>query len=481
MSKHTSSPNIVVIKTDQQRTDTIAAQGNDHMITPNLDRLSNESVNFTNAFCCGATCISSRAAFYTGLYPHNSECYSFDKWSHHRSWLHEIRDAGYQTAAIGKVHHNPKDAMMAYDERVYVENFPEMKGGHDDYANYLKAEGQENYCKVLTQDGKWWEKCASNVFPLEEKYHPDNYVGRMAKRWIDDYEGDSPFYLHIGFQGPHDPFAPSSRFLEMYEDREIPSHHIDEKGLDYRPTYYRKRKAKGGWESREREAREGHNRWIKPPAHGASGLDLSDKTEEDIRRMRRHYYAQMTQIDEQIGEILASLEEKGLLENTIILFTSDHGENLGDHGLAYKWVMTEQVVNIPMLVRLAGAQRGGTMDNNLFTHMDVGPTLLDALGLDIPQALDGQSNWQRLVNGDSSEAPERVYCEDNHLTMVRSMNRKLIMYTGEDDEEYFNLKVDPWEENNLVNEPAYQEELQQMKMEACEWLMASRYQYTRHN
>ncbi|MFW5738693.1 MAG: sulfatase-like hydrolase/transferase, partial [Spirochaetota bacterium] len=99
--------NVVVITTDQQRADTIAAHGNPHMITPSLDRLAAEGVSFSQAFACGATCVASRAAFYTGMYAHNTGCYSFDEWAHNRTWVHELLDAGWRTAAIGKVHHGP--------------------------------------------------------------------------------------------------------------------------------------------------------------------------------------------------------------------------------------------------------------------------------------------------------------------------------------------------------------------------------------
>ena len=462
----TNPTNVVVIKTDQQRADTIAAHGNEHMITPNLDRLTRESVNFTNAFCCGATCISSRAAFYTGQYPHNTGCYSFDEWGHNRSWMHEIQEAGYQTAALGKVHHSPHDAMMGFDDRLFVENFPIMEGHFDDYANYLKAEGKESGCKLMTQDGDWMDKCTSDVFPMEEKYHVDQYVGRMAARWINDYKDGTPFYLHIGFQGPHDPFDPPQRFLDMYEDREVPLPHRDEGGLDSRPPQYKRLME---------SARLSADGFSKPPAHGTWATDLSNKTEDDLRRMRRHYYAEITQIDEQVGHILDALEAKGLLNNTLIIFTSDHGDNLGDHGLMYKWLMTEQALNIPMMVRLPGGDRGGTVDEKLFTQMDIGPTVLSALGLEIPQRLDGHSNWRRLTEGASEEVPERVYCEDNYLTMVRSENRKLILYAGQEFEEYFDLENDPWEEQNLVGQEEWENEILKLKAEVLDRLMVSRY------
>lgn len=457
--------NVVVIKSDQQRADTIAALGNPHMITPNLDRLVREGVSFPNAYCCGATCVASRGAFYTGQFPHNTGCYAFDEWAHNRSWVSDIQDAGYYTAAMGKVHHVPETDMMGFNERVYTENFPNMNASHDDYANYLKAEGQESPCKLLTQDGTWMEKCTSDVFPLDEKYHVDQYVGRMATRWINDYERDEPFFLHVGFQGPHDPYDPPKRFLDMYEGRDVPLPHFDEQGLDARPPQY----------ARFMEASRNPGRFSTAPPYGVWATDLQDKDEEDLKRMRRHYYAKITGIDEQVGKILDALEENGLLENTLILFTSDHGDNLGDHEMIYKWLMTEQALNVPMIGRLPGGRRAGTVDEDLFTQMDVGPTVLTALGLDVPSRLDGKSNWKRMTEGDQSEAPERVYCEDNYLTMVRSRDRKLIYYAGQEHEEYFNMEVDPWEEHNLAHDPDHKLELLELKAEMLEWLTVSRY------
>lgn len=191
--------------------------------------------------------------------------------------------------------------------------------------------------------------------------------------------------------------------------------------------------------------------------------------------MRRHYYAKITGIDHQVGKILDALEAQGLMDNTLILFTSDHGDNLGDHEMIYKWLMTEQALHVPMLARLPGGVRGGAVDDDLFTQMDIGPTILTALGLEVPQRLDGRSNWKRLANGDAGEAPERVYCEDNYLTMVRSNDRKLIYYAGQEHEEYFDLSTDPWEEHNLAADPDFAQEILQTKADMLDWLTVSRY------
>jgi arylsulfatase A-like enzyme len=460
-----SPMNIVVITTDQQRADAVGAWGYDHMITPNMDRLVNEGISLTRTYVAGNTCVSSRAAFYTGQFAHNTGCYGFQEWSHNRSWVEDIRDAGYYTAAMGKVHHNPPTAMMGYHERLYTENFPNLEKSYDDYANYLKAEGQPSPMKLLTQGGDWMSKLASDVFPLEEKYHVDQFVGRMATRWIQEYDKDQPFFLHIGFQGPHDPFDPPQRFLDMYKGRDVPLPRFDVGGLEARPPQY----------ARFMEACRNPLMFDQGPAFGVWAVDLTGMDDEAFRRMRRHYYAKITGIDYQVGKILDMLDQKGLMENTLIIFTSDHGENLGDHELMYKWLMTEQSVHVPMMVRLPGGKRAGTVDDGLFTQIDVGPTILTALGLKVPQRLDGSSNWKRITENDRSEVPKMVFCEDNYLTMVRTKDRKLIYYAGQEEEEYFDMEEDPWEEHNLVNDPAYTQEILELKAEMLEWLTVSRY------
>ncbi len=464
--------NIVVIMTDQQRADTIATHGNPHMITPHLDQLAAEGISFANAFACGATCVASRAAFYTGQYAHNTGCYSFDRWAHNRTWVHELAEEGYHTAAIGKVHHTPSSNPMAFHDRIHAENFPDMTDWNDDYANYLKSGGHPSGCKLLTQDGHWLEKFVSDRFPLPEEYHEDQFVGRMAERWINDYADTKPFYLHIGFQGPHDPFDPPERFVEMYRDRNVPLPRRDRGGLASRPPQY----------ARHMESVRSNTDWSRGPSHAGWTVDLSAATDDDYRRMRRHYYALITQIDEQVGRIMDALRQRGMLRDTLVVFSSDHGDNLGDHELMYKWLMTDQSVRVPMIVRLPDSDdgtppsgRSGVTDNSLFSQIDVGPTVLQAAGIDTPDRLDGTSALNRILAGDTSTAPEAVVCEDNYLLMWRTATRKYIHYAGQEHAEYFDLTSDPFEEENLASSAAHESELAQIKAELLDWLLVSRY------
>ncbi len=458
-------PSIVVIKTDQQRFDTIRAHGYEHVVTPNLDRLTGEGISFSKAFCCGATCISSRAAFYTGMFAHNTGVFHFDPWSHLRTWLHDLRDAGYHVAEVGKVHHAPIDAPMAYHERVCAENFPSMQHW-DDYSNFLKASGKENPCKLLVEGADPETYQGFRPFPLEEQYHVDSFVGRMSVRWLEDYRRNKPFFLHVGFVGPHDPYDPPQRFLDMYADRDIPAPIVSGDEFETKPGQYAR-------------FMEWHNERLPnfdgSPAHGSNRLCLADMSPDEVLDMRRHYYAKITQIDEQVGRIMDCLEERGLLDNTLVIFTSDHGDNLGDHQMIWKWLMTEQTTRVPMIVRLPGGKRGGTRDDRLFTQMDIGPTLLEFAGVDIPAYLDGKSNLSRLTDGDERSIPDMVFCQDNYLTMVRTEDRRLIHYAGQPYGELYDMETDPGECVNLWDSDEEREERDRIRLEYLEWRATSSY------
>ncbi len=454
--------NVVIIKTDQQRSDTINFLGDKFMITPNIDKLAARSVVFSNAFCCGATCVVSRAAFYTGRFPINTGVYTFQNWADQPSWLDDFKKSGYYLAAIGKNHHMPFDAPMAFDERMIIENFP-LDEPFDDFSNYLKANNQPHPLKLLTADGKWMEKCGSDVYPLDEKYYVDTFVGDYAVNWIDKFDKTEPFFLHIGFQGPHDPFTVPERFLDMYDDIDVPEPVDADGGTNKPPQYERFR----------RTIAEPTQGFDKPPIYGSSYIDLKDKTPKDITRMRKHYYAKITAIDEQIGRIMDALEAKGLVDNTIIMFTSDHGDNLGDHNLVYKWLMTDQTVKVPMMMALPKKLKREAVDDRLFTQIDVGPTLLDLCRIKPTVKLDGCSNKDRVLTGSGENVPEEVFCFKNYLTMIRTNTEKLINYANQPYGEFYDLMKDPDETTNLYD--AQTNDVNRLKGRLFDWFSASRF------
>lgn len=456
MSDKTTQPNIVLIMTDQQRFDTIREMGHGHMITPNLDKLVREGRGFTHCFAAGATCVVARAAMFTGMYAHNTGVFGFNKWAHHRSWVSDLQDAGYHTVNIGKMHVMPFFEQQAFDERIVVENpttnFAASGGPDDAWGDHLTANDAERPFDRHRKDPAWYQKHQGVAWEMEEHLHPDVFVGDKALDFIQGFEGGKPLFLQVGFTGPHEPYDPLPRHLALYDDIPVPQAIFRENELGEKPPQHRV-----------------HGEFNAITDH-ESTIDLSAATGDEISRMRRHYYANVTTIDEKIGEILDALEQQGLLENTVLIFTSDHGDMLGDHRLPYKWLMYEPIVRVPLIVCGVPTEQLPETDA-LISQMDIGPTLLKLAGCEIPRFLEGRPD---LGLGNAEEA---VFAEDNYLTMVRTRTHKYVHYTFDEAEgELYDLRSDPAELVNLFHDPDQAAVVTEMRLTLLNWLSRSTYQ-----
>ena len=456
-------PNIVLIMTDQQRFDTIGAWGCDYMTTPALDRLAGEGLSFRRAFCPGATCVASRAAIFTGMYPHNTGVYSFDHWADHRNWVQDLNDAGYHCVNMGKMHFSPRDVCGGFHERVIVENptskHLDLGGADDDWGRFLRIHDQQRPNDRNKTDSAWLGKYQGVPWHLEERFHSDVFIGDSALSWIRDYRGRGPFFLQVGFTGPHEPWDPLPRHLDLYQGREMPPRIFREGELEDKPPQHMAHK--------EMHATTEHE----------SVIDMYSPSEEDIARMRRHYYAKITTVDEQLGQIVEALEGRGLLENSLLIFCSDHGELLGDHTLAYKWLMYDPIVHIPLIVRDSRHEdSAGQEVQDLVSLMDLGPTILVAAGIEAPSYLEGRSLMPYLEGTDASVAPrEWVFCEDNYQVMMRGERYKLVYYIGQEAGELYDLERDPHELWNLWDSSEYMELKDQLLAYLLRWLASSTY------
>lgn len=451
-------PNILFIMTDQQRFDTIGAWGYDHMITPNMDRLARSSVSFRQAYCPGATCMASRAATFTGMYGHNTGVYSFHPWANQRLWVEDLADAGYRCVNMGKMHVGPRDAPAGFHERVIVENptnLTHAQGGvDDDWGRYLQWHGEERPNGRNKSEPDWLQKFQGVPWHLDEHLHSDCFIGMAAEAWIDHYRGPEPFFLQVGFTGPHEPWDPLPRHLDLYADRELPPAVWREGELDEKPPQQAAQQA------------------FHASTWHESQIQIGGASPEEIDHMRRHYYAKITTVDEQIGRVLEALERRGWLEDALIVFCSDHGELLGDHRLAYKWLMYDPVVHIPLMIRPPGGLEATTED--LVSLIDLGPTLLEAAQIAQPTYLEGRSLMPYLTQ-DEIEAREYVFCEDNYQIMMRSSVHKLVYYIGQEMGELYDLKTDPNELDNLWNRAEAQELKQTLLNQLLAWLATSNY------
>ena len=453
-------PHIILIVTDQQRFDTVGAWGNDHMVTPHQDRLVREGVSFRQTYCPGATCIASRAAIFTGMYPHTTGVYSFDRWGDHRNWVQDLSDNGYWCANIGKMHFSPRDIDGGFHERVVVENPTNRDlytlGKDDDWGRYLAFHGHERPNGRQHSDPDWLKRFQGVPWHYEEHLHSDVFIGNTAVSWIRNHKGDKPVFLEVGFTGPHEPWDPLPRHLDLYEDRPLPPRVMREGELDDKPPQH----------LAHQEA------FVN--AGGEARIDLRDASDADIEHMRRHYYAKITTVDEMLGKVLDALEERGWMENSLLIFCSDHGELLGDHGLPYKWLMYDPIVHVPMVIRHPGSVDNPTEVTDLVSLMDLGPTILSTAGIDVPTYFEGRSLVPYL-EGEAVSPRDFVFCEDNYQIMMRSPTHKMVYYIGQEAGELYDLEADPDELWNRWDAEEYGDVKRRMQQQLLEWLATSNY------
>ncbi len=231
-------PNIVLIITDQQRFDSIAASGFPYMDTPNLDRFAHEGVSFTNNFVTAPTCAPARASLFTGYYPHTTGIYrNADIWRH--SWVEALADSGYHCVNIRKMHTYPLETPLGFHERFVVENKDRYLEGRyffDRWDLFLQAQGLVKQQRELYRKlPDYRERAGAFEWKLPEHTHSDFFVGDLATWWIKNKPDKQPFFLEIGFPGPHPPYDPVPRYIEPYLDRDFPLPEVSQKELDAQP------------------------------------------------------------------------------------------------------------------------------------------------------------------------------------------------------------------------------------------------------
>jgi arylsulfatase A-like enzyme len=432
--------------------------GDGSMITPTLDRLASEGVRFSRVSCQGPLCMPARASFMTERYVRDHGVYT--NWAEIASdsptYVWCLREAGYHTTLLGKAHLYRDEAVDAshIDDlagRLMALGFSEVHETGDKflgkiptrYTDYLSERGLLDAYKKHVADRSYqgenedgqnatkrvpmWD---STPMPVPLDAYVDTWHGMEAVAWIERYDRPEPFFLFVGFPGPHDPWDAPREAVDLYRDTDISM-----------PT------------TTSRPTVEGTGRY------GAllnSFLWLSDSdtmTSDSIRAMRRAYAADVTIIDEAVGAILGALEAKDLLDSTWVIYTSDHGEMAGSHGLMSKCVLYDGAVRVPLLVRPPGACVPRVVDS-LVEHVDVPATLRDIAGApDLPES-EGRS-LSSYAAGDSDLPPRKVLVSENWgFASFETNDYKLIV--DEDAQvpcQLFNLKDDPNEDSDLLPDP----------------------------
>ena len=460
-------PNIVLIITDQQRYDTISALGFDHLHTPNLDRLVREGVSFSNCFVNAPSCGPARCAFFTGCYPHTTGMLRNEQpWS--QTWVPSLAQAGYFTSSIGKMHFTPFDARGQFDYRFNVENKQRSRvtGSYrDEWDKALAARGMDKYHQKDLQVRDDFD-IALGAFPWEKDpdMHPDNFLGGSAVDWIRSYDSDQPLFLEIGFPGPHPPYDPTPDWIELYADTQFPLVELNEAERISQPPVFR-------------DMADHQNR-----VAGDSTRMLPNPTESQRQHQRRLYMANVSLIDAQIGAIRAALDEKGLLDNTVIIFTSDHGDTLTDHFSSQKWTMYDSVTRVPAIVWAPERFAGGRTIDAQIEWFDLAATILELGGVEFPDPFEAESLVSAL-DGAEFAGREYVFSEmgrwdlvgltTDYMTMVRSADWKLVHFIDQPHGQLFNLQADPDELVNLWDDSDYVDRRASLAEVMTEWLLRS--------
>ncbi|MAG94289.1 MAG: arylsulfatase [Planctomycetaceae bacterium] len=459
-------PNIIFIITDQQRFDTIGALGFDYMETPNLDRLVNEGTTFTNCHISAPSCAPSRASLFTGYYPHTTGILrNADQWRH--GWIESLAESGYRCVNIGKMHTYPYNTPMGFHERYVVENkdrYLEERYYFDEWDKALAARGlvkqqRESY----RQRDDYDDSLGAFDWELPEDLQSDMFVGNMAEWWIRSYPTTEPLFLEIGFPGPHPPYDPTPEHAARYMEKDLPLEEVLQDDLDNQPEVFKKLRV--------------HNTEVDHD----SVVHKLDPTDEERHRQRAYYLANVTMIDEKIGNILSALEDKGYLENSVVIFTSDHGDCLTDHGHSQKWTMYDTIMRMPLVVWSPGRFEGNRRIDGLCQQFDIGPTILELASVDVPETMEAKSVLPALEGHDWEER-EYVFAEHGRdgildstdfMTMVRSRDWKLVNFVDYPDGQLFNLVDDPLEQHNLWDDPASAEKKQELLNVLCNWHIRS--------
>jgi len=425
-------PNILFIMADQYRHDYLGSAGATFLRTPNLDRLAARGVRFAQCATNSPVCAPARIGLAAGVQPSRLGSVGNDSYlpASVTTYYQRLRDHGYRVGCVGKLDLAKPDAYNGrYGDRpcVYGWGFthPEecegkMHAGRGDpplgpYTHYLKDRG---LLKAFTADydvrrRDWVRRCHDSVLPADA--FEDAYIGRRAAEWIDNIPDDFPWHYFVSFVGPHNPFDPPTEYADRYRDAEMP---------EPIPA-----------------AAEGKPKWLARRTY--------DMTAEEFAVTRRQYCAAIELIDEKVGEILDALERRGQLDDTYILFSADHGEMLGDHGLYTKSVAYEASLRVPLIVAGPGIE-GGRVSEALIELIDVNATICELAGL-APQADIDALSFKAVLTGGAAEHRTETVSALRHLRCIRTERYKFIANHNDSDELY-DLQADPDERHNLAAE-----------------------------
>ena len=441
-------PNLVFIMPDQLRADFLSCYGAGFIDTPHIDGLALQGLRYERAYSPSPLCVPARCTLLTGRNAVTNGVLTNERFLRPdlagggiHTWPELLAGAGYATAAIGKMHFYPWELSMGFEHRVICED-KRWLDVDDDYQRHLQEHG---YRKMHGNEHEGYQENRGafvHQVPLEHSW--DRFVGDEACRYIREQDGDEPFAMMVGFPGPHCPYDPSPEYLDLFDENEMPPS-IPDAGLTPQLLEDRVASNKGAW----------------------NGVDYTEFDETHKRRIRTHYAALVKQIDDEVGAILQALRSTGRWEETVVIFCSDHGDHLGDHGLIGKGDFYEASIKVPLLVRLPWSHDATTVEG--FASIgDITATLLALAGCPLPSYMDSQPLPGLGLPG--APTRERIFGFLASGCMNFDGTWKLVRYAN-GEELLFNLDEDPTEQTNRLADPACSDTLRRLDAELTrEWM-----------
>ncbi|NMA83420.1 MAG: sulfatase-like hydrolase/transferase [Epulopiscium sp.] len=434
------SPNLIFIMTDHQRADSIGMVQDGKEVTPVLNQLAKESVVFTKAYNTCPLCVPARTALATGKYPTNNGVVFNDikgKRAQNHNTIHQyVKEAGYTVGHVGIDHiqvNPPLKSRVQFD--FWIDD--------DDYDEYAKTKNIENertsaYATEVIefQDGAYVKKAYSNthtsVWPYPLEQFKDQYFARKASEFIEQQQDDQPFALFLYFWAPHPPLKVPEPYASMFDPKMlILPENVGVPGP-------------------------------KEPANRRRGIAAQlaeDLTMEDWREVWAAHLGLVNMVDSAIGDVLESIKKLGKYEDTVIVFTSDHGDHLGQHKMYQKMEMYDQAIQVPFIYK---APKGKVQQWDVpVSHLDIVPTILEMLNIELPKDLDGISLASSII-GEEAPIGKPVFCQYSGNPTVGDLRRAVIegqykyIYDPRDQAELYDLINDPLEMNNLAGDKKYE-------------------------
>ncbi len=446
-------PNILLLCTDQQRFSALGASGNPEIHTPNLDRLAAQGARFTQCYVQSPVCAPSRASLMTGRYVHNHGLWANGVTLPEDATVltEPLAAAGYDCGLVGKYHLTA--CMKARTEpappgmRVFRwAHDPYLGSSENAYHRYLKAVHPDLYAQARTKGS------GVTFDSMPTKAHYSHWIAEETIDFLSSSRhDDKPFFFIANFFDPHHGFGAPKEYVDRYDPEQLSRPIGSPEELATKPDIFTEA-------SKE--------------SYGGHARGFADYSAEELQQVKATYYAMVTLIDDEVGRILDVLEQQGLADDTIVIFTSDHGEMLGDHQLMLKGPMLyDCAVRVPLLIRYPGRIAEGTVIDDLVQWIDLSATITDAAGSTPLPGAQGSSLLPRATGETETPTRDWAICEYRnsghpydpavHTTMLRHGRHKLVAHHGDPatarqrQGEMYDLESDPDELINLYDDPAH--------------------------